>query len=105
MRERTRPTAADQRRLDSLEDVGSALASLRNAIARGDRISIETFCFSLARRLALSPIRGDDEDEILATIGLIEARIKFGIHERLRNFLLPLAAAIEGQLEEAEKDL
>ena len=48
---------------------------------------------------------GDDADEIRATIGLIEARVKFGIHERLRKFLLPLVAAVERQLEEAEKDL
>jgi hypothetical protein len=98
-------SAAEERRLDRLEDVGSALASLRQAIVRGDRISIETFCWTLARRLAVSPIEGDDEDEICATIGLIEARVKFGIHQRLRNFLLPLVAAIEGQIEEAEKDL
>jgi hypothetical protein len=99
------PTAAEEQRLDRLQDLGSALDSLRRAIVRGDRISIETFCWTLARRLAVSPIDGDDEDEIRATIGLIEARVKFGIHQRLRNFLLPLVAALEGQIEEAEKDL
>ena len=30
---------------------------------------------------------------------------KFGIHARLRRFLLPLVAALEARLEEAEKDL
>ncbi|MGO9114332.1 MAG: hypothetical protein ACLP9L_34380 [Thermoguttaceae bacterium] len=98
-------TAREERRLDRLEDVGSALTALRKAIERGDRISIETFCWTLARRLAVSPIDGNDQDEICGTIGLIEARVKFGIHERLRQFLLPLVAALEGQIEEAEKDL
>ena len=105
MRQPAHPTAAEQRRFDRLEDVGAAVASLGKAIVRGDRISIETFCWTLARRLAVSPIDVDDEDEICATIRLIEVRVKFGIHERLRTFLLPLVAAIEQQIEEAEKDL
>jgi len=98
--------AADQeRRLDRLEDLASAAAGLRKAIDRGDRAAVETFCFSLARRLALVPLDRGDEDKIRATIALIEARVKFGIHQRLRRFLLPLAAAVEGQIEAAEKDL
>jgi hypothetical protein len=95
----------EQRRLERLEDVASAVAALRRAIAQGDRLSIETFCWALARRLARAPLDGDDVDEICATIHLIEAQVKFGLHERLRKFLLPLATAIERQLEEAEKDL
>ena len=96
--------AAQEQRLDRLQDVAAAAAALRRAIAAGDRLSIETFCFSLAGRLALSPIDGDDEDEIRATVGLIGARVKFGVHERLRRFLLPLAAAVEAQIEVAERD-
>ena len=99
------PTTQQQQRLDRLEDAGLALASLRKAIARGDGLSIETFCWTFSKRLAVAALDGDDEDEIRATVGLVEARVKFGIHERLRKFLLPLVAAIELQLEEAEKDL
>ena len=100
-----RPTADQERRLDRLEEAGLALAALRKALARGDRTAIETFCLGFHRRLALAPLEGDDADEIDATVALIEARVKFGIHQRLRRFLLPLAAAVERQLEEAEKDL
>ena len=99
------PTREQDRRLDRLEDAGLALAALRKAIARGDRIAIETCCRTFARRLAAAPLDGEGEEEIQATAGLIEARVKFGIHERLRKFLLPLVAAIERQLEEAEKEL
>jgi len=99
------PAAAEERRLDRLEDAGLALAALRRSVARGDRASIETFCLSFARRLAAAPLDGDDADEIRATIGLIQARAMFGIHERLRKFLLPLVAAVEMQLEEAEKEI
>jgi hypothetical protein len=98
-------TQEEQQRFDRLDDVASALASLRKAIVRGDRLAIETFCWTLARRLAFSPIEGDDQDEICATIRLIEAQVKFGLHERLRKFLLPLASAIEVQIEEAERNL
>ncbi len=98
-------TADEERRLDRLEDVASAAAALRRAVARCDRPAIETFCRSLVRRLALAPLEGDDKDEIGATVGLIEARVKFGIHQRLRRLLLPLAAAVERQIEEAEKVL
>ncbi len=97
--------AAAEQRLDRLQDAGSAAAALRRAVARGDRVAVETFCRLLARRLALAPIESDDADEIRATIGLLEARVKFGIHQRLRRFLLPLVAAVESQIEEAEKDL
>jgi hypothetical protein len=97
------PTPTEELRLDLLEDV--AAAALRKAIAGEDRIAIETFCFSLARRLAAAPLDGDDRDEIRATIGLIADRVQFGIHQRLRKFLLPLATAIELQIEAAEKDV
>ncbi len=99
------PSTEQERRLDRREDASLALAALRRAVARGDRIAIETACWTLLRRLAAALLDGDDQDEIQATIGLVEARVKFGIHERLRKFLLPLVAAIERQLEEAEKDL
>ncbi len=98
------PTREEERRLDRREDLGLALAALRRSIARGDRTAIETFCFSCTRRLAAAGLDGDDEEEIRATIGLIEARVKFGVHQRLRKFLLPLVTALELQLEEAEKD-
>ena len=99
------PARQEQSRLDRLEDLGLALAALRRAVVRGDRIAIETACWALVRRLAVAPIDGDDEDEIRATVRLIEARVKFGVHERLRKFLLPLVSAAQQQLEEAEKDL
>lgn len=98
-------TREEERRLDRLEDAGLALAALRKAIARGDRISIETFCWAFLRRLAAAPLVEDDAEEIRATMGLLEARIEFGVHERLRRFLLPLVTAVELQLEEAEKDV
>jgi hypothetical protein len=98
------PTPEEETRLDRLEDASLALAALRKATARGDRIAIETCCWTFGRRLARAPLDGGDADEIRATVGLIAARVKFGIHERLRKFLLPLVAAIERQLEEAEKD-
>jgi hypothetical protein len=98
--------AADrQRQFDRLDDVALASAALRAAVARRDRVAIETCCASLARRLALSPIDFDDADEIRATIRLIEAQVKFGVHERLRKFLQPLVAAVECQIEEAERNL
>ncbi len=96
-------TTEQECRFDRLEDAGLALAALGRGVARGDRTAIETFCLSFARRLEAAPIDGDDAEEIRATVGLIEARVKFGIHERLRKFLLPLVAAVERQLEEAEK--
>ena len=99
------PTPTEELRLDLLEDVAAAAAALRKAITGEDRLAIETFCFSLARRLAAAPLDGDDRDEIRATIGLIADRVKFGIHQRLRKFLLPLATAIELQIEAAENDV
>ena len=99
------PTAEQDRRLDRLEDAGLALAALRKAIAQGDRVWIETFCWTFARRLAAGADRRRRREEISATIGLIEARVKFGVHQRLRKFLLPLAAAVQRQLEEAEKEV
>jgi len=98
------PMREEEQRRDRLEDAGLALAALRRSVARGDRLAIETFCLSFTRRLAAAAIDGDDEDEIRATIELIAARLKFGIHQRLRKFLLPLVAAAEVQLEEAEKE-
>ncbi len=94
----------EEQRLDRLQDVGSALAALRKAVAQGDRVSIETTCWTLARRLAAVPIDSDDEDEICATIRLVEAQVKFGLHQRLRRFLLPLVTAIELQIEAAERN-
>jgi hypothetical protein len=93
-----------QRQCDRLQDVGSALAAVRKAAAGGDRLAIQASCGSLARRLAVAPIDGGDEDEICATIRLIETRTKFGVPPRLRRFLLPLVAAVEWQIEEAEAD-
>ena len=98
------PTTQQEGRLDRLEDLGLALAALRKTIIRGDRVAVEIACWAFARRLADAPLDGDDRDEIRAALGLIEARVKFGLYERLRKFLLPLIAAIERQLEEAEKD-
>jgi len=98
-------TAEEELRFDRFEDLGCALDGLRQAIGGGDRISIETHCWTLVRRLGVAPIDGDDEHEICATVRLIEARVKCGVYERLRKFLLPLVAAIERQIEEAEKDL
>ena len=57
-------TAAEERRLDRLEDLAAAAAALRRAIAKSDRAAVETYCASLARRLALAPIDGDDAEEI-----------------------------------------
>ena len=105
MHQPANPSPEQHRRLDRLEDAGLALAALRRAIARGDRIAIETACRTFTGRLALAPLEAGDADEIRATLGLIEARVKFGLHPRLPKFLRPLAAAIELQLEEAEKDL
>ena len=101
---RSRSARERERALDCLEDAGLALAALRRAVARGDRAAIETLCRAFARRLDAAPLDGDDAEEIRATIDLIEARVRFGVHERLRKFLLPLVAAAERQLEEAEKD-
>jgi len=84
---------------------GLALAALRRCVARGDAPAIATSCGTLSRRLAATPLEGDDVEEIRATLRLIEARVKFGVHQRLRKFLLPLVAAIERQLEEAEKEI
>ncbi len=97
--------AAEERRFDRLEDLASSSAALRKAVLRGDRVAVETFCGGLLRRLALAPLEDDDADEIRATLGLLEARVRFGIHARLRRFLLPLVTAIERQIEEAEQDL
>ena len=99
------PAAARERRHDRLEDAALALAALRKAVIGGDRLAIETFCLALARRLAAAPLADDDADEIRATIGLVEARLEFGVHERLRRFLLPLVTALELQFEAAERDL
>lgn len=99
------PAARQDLLLDRLDDLAAATAALRKAVGRGDRVAIETACWSLTRRLAAAPLEGDDEDEIRATVGLIEARVRFGLHERLRKFLLPLVAAVELQIEAAEKDL
>ena len=105
MRASEYPSADDQRRLDRLDDVAAAVALLRRAVAHGDRIAIETFCWTLARRLAAAHLDADDQDTITATVRLIEAQVKFGIHQRLRKFLLPLVTALELQIEEAEKEI
>jgi hypothetical protein len=105
MRRPEYPSALDQCRLDRLDDLASAVASLRRAVAQGDRIAVETCCWIVARRLAAAPIEGDDQDEISATVRLVEAQVKFGMHQRLRKFLLPLVTALELQIEEAEKEL
>lgn len=94
----------EEERLDRRQDAGLALAALRRGVARGDRLAIQTYCFSFTRRLAAAALDGGDEDEIRATVAHLEARVQYGVHERLRKFLLPLVAALETQLEEAEKD-
>ena len=97
-------TTRQERRLDRLEDCrGRGRAPQGGGPRRSDR---RRDLLLLARPAAgAAPIDGDDEEEIRATLGLIEARVRFGIHERLRAFLLPLVAAVERQIEEAEKDI
>ncbi len=105
MRRPAHVPAEQERRHDRLDDLGLAIDALGRTIARGDRLAIETACWTIARRLTAAAIEGDDAEEISATVGLIEARVRFGVHERLRRFLLPLAAAVQRQVEEAESDL
>ena len=48
MRRPQHPDRESQARSDRLEDVASAVHSLRKAVAQGNRIAIETFCWTLA---------------------------------------------------------
>jgi hypothetical protein len=105
MRHPQHPTPDHERQADRLQDLAAALAALRKAVAGGDRPAVENGCRTLVRRLAAAALPGDDETEIRATIGLLEAQVRFGIQARLRRFLLPLVSALERQVEEAEMDL
>ena len=98
------PTRAEEERLDRRADLGLALAALRRSLARGDRLAVETYCHSFVRRLAAAAYAADDADEIHATLDLLAARVQFGLHERLRKFLLPLVTALELQVEAAEEE-
>jgi hypothetical protein len=86
-----------------MEDLARTLAALRRAVRSRGRIDVETFCDCLVRRLAAAPIPSDDRDEMAATIDLVRQRVKYGLHERLRKFLLPLVEAVEKQMEMSEE--
>jgi hypothetical protein len=94
-----------ERELDRLHDLSLATAALERAVAQGGREGVEACCRALEERLSSTTIPLCDQDEIRATLGLIRAQARFGVRPRLRKFLRPLVAALETQLEEAERDL
>ncbi len=92
-------TTFEEAQADRLEDLSRTLASLRRAVTTGDRIAIETYCLAFCRRLQPSPIRLDDAEELRALATHLASRVKFGVCERLRKFLIELVSALECQLE------
>ena len=59
-------------------------------------------CRCFLRRLVDAPLPLDDRAEIAAAVELLQDRVKYGLHARLRKLLLPLVTAVESQMEIGE---
>jgi hypothetical protein len=84
------------------DGISLALAELRFSVLHDRRCDIANRCDNLARAVRRSPtgevIDGDCEDEISATLDLIQKRITFGMSEWQRPFLATLVSAAEAQI-------
>src|SRR5947209_7913228 len=99
MRQPEYPARAELLREQSLDDLARTLALLRRAVRQRGRIDVETFSDCLERRLGVAPLAADDRAELAATVRFLRRRTEHGLSERLRQFLLPLVAALEKQME------
>jgi hypothetical protein len=102
MRHPQNPTTDRQRRLDRQEDLALTLALVRRALAERVAGEVQARCRAFLRRLADSPLPPDDRAEIAAVVELLQDRVKYGLHRRLRKLLLPLVTAVETQMELGE---
>jgi hypothetical protein len=93
---------SEQRRADHREDLVRTLDLLRRALAQRGRADVETFCRGFLRQVGEAELPADDRAEMAAVVELLLDRVKYGLSERLRKLLLPLAAAVESQMELSE---
>ena len=75
-----------------------------SAVALTERAAgdVQARCRGFLRRLDDAPLPLDDLAEIAAAVELIQDRVKYGLHQRLRKLLLPLVTAVESQMEVSE---